>query len=52
MFKHWDKLSGEVLESPSLDVFQTCLGAALLNLGFGSVVTRVVTGAGLKRFSG
>lgn len=40
-----------MVESSSLEILQTCLGAALPNLRFGSVMTREVTEVGLKVFS-
>jgi len=32
VMEHWNRLPGEVVESPSLEIFKTCLDAVLYNL--------------------
>jgi len=38
--EHWNRLSREVVESPSIEIFGTCLDAFLCNLSWGTYFSR------------
>ena len=40
MTEHWNRLHREVVESPSLEIFKTCLDAYLCDLVWGSCFGR------------
>jgi len=50
-FERWHKLSREVVESATLEMLATRLGAALPNSSCGPAGSGEVMGAGLRRFS-
>ena len=42
VMEHWNRLSREVVESPPLEIFETCLDAYLYNLLLGTCFSRGV----------